>query len=215
MKLYLIDLDGTLIDSLWFWEKLAFLYLEKRQETPPENLMERLESKTLPDACELLCEYYGWDDSPEDVYQDLMNMISHYYREVFEMKKGAKDYLSRIYEEGHKLVLFTTTLKPLASDVLKRFSLYDYFSDFIFVEELDLRKDNPEMYRWIADKYGFAFQDIVLLEDSWHAMEPALDLGITVYGMLDRCQEKDECFIVDHVDGYFKGDFNQFIYNQK
>ena len=46
----IFDVDGTLLDSMGYWEHLGDEYLLSRQIQPPENLANLLASMTLLEA---------------------------------------------------------------------------------------------------------------------------------------------------------------------
>lgn len=48
----IFDMDGTLLDSMGMWENLGSIYLLKKGITPPVDLKEVIENKTLEEAAE-------------------------------------------------------------------------------------------------------------------------------------------------------------------
>ena len=49
-KLFLLDMDGTLLDSMEFWQNLGRQYLESKGKTPENNLEKIIESMTLKES---------------------------------------------------------------------------------------------------------------------------------------------------------------------
>ena len=49
-KLFIFDMDGTLLDSMEFWQNLGRQYLESKGKTPENNLEKIIESMTLKES---------------------------------------------------------------------------------------------------------------------------------------------------------------------
>ena len=49
-KLLIFDMDGTLLDSMGFWQNLGKRYLESKGKTPENNLEKIIESMTLKES---------------------------------------------------------------------------------------------------------------------------------------------------------------------
>ena len=67
----IFDVDGTLLDSMGYWEHLGDEYLLSRQLQPPENLANLLASMTLLEAAEYFRERYGLQEEGEEMIRYL------------------------------------------------------------------------------------------------------------------------------------------------
>ena len=66
----IFDVDGTLLDSMGYWEHLGDEYLLSRQLQPPENLADLLASMTLLEAAKYFKDRYGIQDEAEEMIKD-------------------------------------------------------------------------------------------------------------------------------------------------
>ncbi|HBN56223.1 MAG TPA: HAD family phosphatase, partial [Lachnospiraceae bacterium] len=60
----IFDMDGTLLDSIPYWERLARNYMEDLQVTVPDDLDERLTAMSVHEAGYWLKETYSLDKAP-------------------------------------------------------------------------------------------------------------------------------------------------------
>ncbi|MDO5585332.1 MAG: hypothetical protein Q4F94_07875 [Dialister sp.] len=67
-KFAIFDMDGTLIDSMVYWQRLASEYLFSRGVTPaqiPADLPERIKTVTVTGAAALFIELFGFPALPK------------------------------------------------------------------------------------------------------------------------------------------------------
>src|SRR5699024_6599253 len=72
----IFDVDGTLLDSMGYWEHLGDEYLMSRQLQPPENLANLLASMTLLEAAEYFRERYGLQEEGEEMIRDFDRLMA-------------------------------------------------------------------------------------------------------------------------------------------
>ena len=64
MKAAIFDLDGTLFDSMWVWEKLAYNFLADKGIRAPLGIRESLKEYSLRESCHVLKERFNLPQSP-------------------------------------------------------------------------------------------------------------------------------------------------------
>ena len=89
----IFDVDGTLLDSMGYWEHLGDEYLLSRQLQPPENLANLLASMTLLEAAEYFKKHYGITDEAEEMIKDFDQLMAGHYREEIPEKEGVRQVL--------------------------------------------------------------------------------------------------------------------------
>ena len=67
MKGYIFDLDGTLLDSMPYWQHLLDDMLLSRGITPPDDLLDRTKTIGLETATGMILQEFGLPDEPATV----------------------------------------------------------------------------------------------------------------------------------------------------
>ena len=55
-KLYLFDMDGTLLDSMHVWSDIDKRFISKHHITAPDDFSEKIASMTLPECADYFIE---------------------------------------------------------------------------------------------------------------------------------------------------------------
>ena len=92
-ELIALDMDGTLLDSMGYWEHLGDEYLLSRQLQPPENLANLLASMTLLEAAEYFRERYGLQEEAEEMIRDFDRLMAVHYQQDIPEKEGVRQVL--------------------------------------------------------------------------------------------------------------------------
>lgn len=148
-KEYLIfDLDGTLVDSMPFWENLATELLHRHGiDQLPADLHDRIQTMTLTDSAVFIQELFALPVTAESLAQEMRALMDQHYRNDIPLKVGVYAYLQNAYQSGRKIVLATASSSVLAKDCLRRLKLLPFF-DFVFsVKMLGRIKRNLQFTR--------------------------------------------------------------------
>ena len=204
-KYCIMDMDGTLIDSMPYWNTLSPDYLVSRGITKStEGLIERLRTMTMPEACVYLKKEYELPESPEELLTALNGVMRRHYEEDIPLKKGVREHLEELTWQGAKLCVVTATAIPLVRLCLERLDVVQYFDFLMSCEEVGCGKDRPDAFLEAARRLGASPQEIYVYEDSLTALKTAADAGfrtVAVYdpyaGGWDQCAALSDETITD------------------
>lgn len=186
----IFDLDGTLLDSMFIWDRIGEDYLISRGITPKEALKERFKSMSLIQAAEHYRQEYGICDSIQEICDGVNGMIEHLYKDQVLPKEGAADYLRLLKEQGVKMCVATATDRHLAQAALKRTGLMAFFSEIFTCTEVGFGKDQPAIYHAAAAHLGTAIDETLVFEDALYAITTAKAAGFRVVGVWDPSEDK-------------------------
>ena len=118
-KLFAIfDMDGTLVDSMVYWQRLGREYLTAQGVTEGmDEVLERIKAMTMAESSALFIETFGLPGTPESVAAEMNAVMDEHYRSDIPLKPGAADYLAALKKRGTKMCVATATPEPLALDV--------------------------------------------------------------------------------------------------
>ena len=141
-KYCIMDMDGTLIDSMPYWNTLSPDYLVERGITKStEGLVEILRTMTMPQACVYLKKEYDLPETSEEILRQLNQVMRRHYAEDIPLKKNVREHLDMLQEEGAKLSVVTATALPLVHLCLQRLGVEDYVVFIMSCEEVGCGKD--------------------------------------------------------------------------
>ena len=75
MKNIIFDMDGTLLDSMGMWENLGTIYLKSKNITPPDDIKEIIEAKTLDEAAEYFINELHLEGTVKQVVSEIVGII--------------------------------------------------------------------------------------------------------------------------------------------
>ena len=183
----IFDMDGTLVDSMGYWEGLVGEYLARLGvEDIPKDLPKRLMSMTMTQGAELLIETYGLSDTPEEMAARENAIMAEHYRHDIPLKPGVKAYLEGLREQGVAMCVASATAEPLMEACLTRLGVRDYFEFILSCESIGVSKSRPDIYHLAAKRLGAEPGDIAVYEDALHAAKTAKGAGYYLVAVYDE-----------------------------
>lgn len=186
MQATIFDVDGTLLDSMPVWENIGERYLSGLQIKAEENLNEVLNTMSLEQGAAYLKEGYQLDKSIPQIINEVLKIVSDFYRFEAPVKPGVRETLEWLQGKKVKMVVATSGNKELAEAALKRNGIRDYFDQIYTCTEIGSGKDEPVIYLKAAEFMQAEPKDTFVFEDALHAAETAKKAGFVVVGVYDQ-----------------------------
>lgn len=181
----IFDMDGTLLDSMPYWRRLAREYAVNKGAVLPSDFDERTYSMDLNECGVYLRNELGINEEPETMKSEVLSMMNRHYREDIPMKPGMRRLLERAHSNGSRMCIFTTSDKSCVINALSRLGILDYFETISTVYDIGLSKRLPESYRRICGIMGFKPENTMVYEDVLHAVCAAKEAGCRVTAVYD------------------------------
>lgn len=197
MKLHgaIFDMDGTLINSMPFWEHLAEYYLESQGITPKEGLADIVHPMSLVQAISYLKEAYSLPYTEEIIGKQIHLLLEEGYRNRFQPKEGVMEFLEKLKNKGVRMCIATATPRALAELALNRLGITPYMEGLLTCPEVGVGKSKPVIYQKALELLGTTKEDTLIFEDALHAVRTAKQDGFAVVGIQDETMTKEEAEI--------------------
>ena len=151
MKAAIFDVDGTLLDSMSVWEDIGERYLASQNITAEKNLRAALHTMSLEQGAVWMKEKYQLDKSISQIIEEVLKIVSDFYRFEAPLKPGVKKTLEWFKERNIQMTVATSGNRELTEAALARNGILDYFEQIYTCTETGAGKDEPLIYLKAAE----------------------------------------------------------------
>lgn len=182
----IFDMDGTLVDSMIYWKRLATEFLEsKGVQNIAQDILEQIKPMTMTESAALFIEEYGLSGTAESVAAEMNAMMDEHYRKDIPLKSGAAAYLEVLHRRGVVMCVASATAEDLMEACLTRLGVAQYFSFLLSCETVGAGKNRPDVYRESARRLGAQPKEIAVYEDALYAAKTAKSAGFCTIAVRD------------------------------
>ena len=186
----IFDMDGTLIDSLIFWEylwrNLGQKFLNDEAFRPTEADDKAVRTLTMQDAMALIHDHYQIGPDARWLWHYTEDLLLDFYETKVQLKPGAKAFLEFCWQNGTKMCIASASSPALVEAALKRCGIESYFLKVFSCVECGFGKERPDVYLWAQEFMGVPAEKTWVFEDSLVAIQTAAKAGFPTVGIYDR-----------------------------
>lgn len=179
----ILDMDGTLIDSMQIWHEIDIAFFAENGLTLPEGLSEQVAKMSIGEWSQFFVDHFVPSMQPAQVVARIEEMAAEYYRARIPMKPYVPEFLDALDAKGIPYGICTATYRSSADAVLTRLGLRERMQ-FVLTGE-DYTNGKGEMYLAAADRLGASPAGVLVVEDALHCIETAKSLGFPVAAVYD------------------------------
>ena len=217
MRFAILDLDGTIVDSMGYWRgfEKAFLLENGIKE---ENIKKLSKNDWIgSDWVEALCEFfnaeYGFSLTPEKFHQWGIDFMMRKYATVIEFKPGAKELLEKLKAQGVKMCICSSTDRSIMEPVLQKYDLDKYFEFTLHCRQFGREKNEPETFYYCMERLGADKpEEVAVFEDALYSASTAKKAGFYVVGMYDVNEKRTEQ--LKEIADQYVSDYNQLDFEK-
>ena len=191
-KFAIFDMDGTLVDSMGYWNQLSDEYLGSHGIPPlSPALKEESIALTMAGSAQLFIREFGLPGTPEQIAGEINALMEEHYRADVPLKPGAAELLARLKAAGVKMCVASSTHPALIDLCLRRLGVRDHFEFLLSCEEVGEGKNKPTVYLEAARRLGSTPENTVIFEDILVAAQTAKQAGFSL-GVIYDVNSDDE-----------------------
>lgn len=206
----IFDLDGTLIDSMWIWDKIDIDYLTNKNIPIPENLNAEIGHLSFNQVAIYFKERFQLKDSLDEIKNCWHDMANYNYSNNIKLKKGVKEFLDFLKKSNIKIGLATSNSKELLELTLKKNGIYSYFDSITITDEVSVGKHEPDVYLLAAKKLNVNPKNCIVFEDIVQAVKGAKKANMKVVAVEDERSLSDKDNLISLSDKFIS-DFFELI----
>ncbi len=207
-KVIIFDLDGTLIDSIWVWNKTDETLVKELSGNPDFEIEDVQDFRNMIlcsynqgdiylNYCACLKELCGSSLTAKQI-KDLRWQISSDFFKQLNYKPKAADVLHALKDYGYTVVLATTGIKDFVDicrveneNIKNAANFDDIFSFIITRDDIVESKPNPEIHLKVMEKLNVLPNDCLVVEDSLMGVQAAKNADIETIAIYDKYSDSD------------------------
>jgi len=182
----IFDLDGTLVDSMWVWNKIDIDFLDSRNLDLPEDLQNQIEGMSFTETAEYFKKRFNLKESIEEIKIDWNTRAYDYYNDKVKVKQGVIPFLKYLKLNDIKIGLGTSNSKELAIATLKSNNIFEYFDIVKTSCEVNKGKPNPDIFLKVAEELNVNANKCLVFEDTLAGVKAGKAAGMDVIGIYDE-----------------------------
>lgn len=181
----ILDMDGTLLDSMSIWHEIDIRFFAENGLTLPEGLSEQVSKMSMEEWAEFFVREFPIGLTPEGVIRRIEEMAEVYYAETIPPKPYVSEFLDFLDNSGLPYGIATATYRSSAEAVLKRLGMLERMQFLLTAEDIPGGKTTPAMYLHAAKLLGTKPAETLVAEDALHCVQMAVQCGFPVAGVYD------------------------------
>ena len=191
IKGVILDMDGTILDSMWVWDEIDIQSLGKRGFDVPDDYVKDIAHMGARQTAEYTISRFGLNEKPEALINEWMDMAREKYRSEIKCKPFVKDFLKGMKSRGIHISLATSSEKELAELALKNNNIIDYFDSIVTSSMVKRGKGFPDIYEKAAKDMNLKNSECMVVEDIFEGIKGAKAGGFYAVGIYEERSKHD------------------------
>ena len=194
IKAVIFDLDGLLIDSEIVSYKIYKEILNQFGHSfSIEEYAQNFSGKTEVKNVTNLIDTYNLPWTIEMGLDNVLKTEDKFINQGIDLKAGAKELLGHLKDNNFKIAIASSSTRDRALTILRQHNIVDYFDEFVFANEVEKGKPNPDIFLKACDKLSETPEKCLVLEDSEAGIQSAYSANIPVICIPDMKVPNHHC----------------------
>ena len=208
----MFDFDGTLVDSNAVYTRFCEEFVARYGKTLPEDFVEKAIPMSFEQCCEALNDVIDRRESTSYVIEEFDLYTSDFCRNHAQFKPYALQYLQKLYKEGIRIYVVSSSPEEHIRAALSRLGGMPYVERIVTPALVGgLGKSKPDIYRKAAELMGAeSYDSITFYDDSLDALRTAMSVGMKTVGVYDDAGANNALAMKQYCTAYIIS-FNELL----
>lgn len=198
----IFDVDGVLFDSMWMWDELDEKYLRSLGLEMKEETTKAVSKMSFEEAADYLRVEYRLDLTVEEIVGQIQDMVRNFYYQEVTLKAGVRRMLENLARRGIPAVIASASDLDMLEHALTRCQIRPMIKKVFTCSEVGAGKTRPDVFLAAAEYLGVQPEHCLIVEDSLHAIETAIQAGFVTAGVYDESSRLEQDDIRNQVTYY-------------
>lgn len=198
----IFDVDGVLFDSMWMWDELDEKYLRSLGLEMREETTKAVSKMSFEEAADYLRVEYRLDLTVEEIVGQIQDMVRNFYYQEVTLKAGVRRMLENLARRGIPAVIASASDLDMLEHALTRCQIRPMIKKVFTCSEVGAGKTRPDVFLAAAEYLGVQPEHCLIVEDSLHAIETAIQAGFVTGGVYDESSRLEQDDIRNQVTYY-------------
>ena len=185
-KVYIFDLDGTLIDSMPVGIGIVLGFLKEKGIDYPDDIVTTLTPLGYKGSAKYIADHLSGGGQLEQIYEYFQAQTLRAYGETIPLKVHVKETLEGLKAQGYRLNVLTASPQLLTDICMKRLGVYDLFDNVWSIDAFGLTKADEQIYIEAAKRIGVRPEECIMADDNLHVLKTAKKVGMATVGVYDE-----------------------------
>ncbi|MBR7038305.1 MAG: GNAT family N-acetyltransferase [Oscillospiraceae bacterium] len=181
----ILDLDGTLIDSMSIWHEIDVQFFTENGLAVPEGISETVAKMSIEEWAAYFVAHYVPTMTPAAVIRRVEEMAADHYAHTIPLKPHVLPFLQFLDDNGIPYGICTATYRSSAAAVLARLGLTDRMQFVLTGEDFPAGKSDGTMFRTALGLLGTSPAETIVVDDALHCIETAVSCGCLTAAVRD------------------------------
>lgn len=180
-KALIIDLDGTIVDSLGVWSEVDRKFFAKRGLVFSPDYAKEVSAMDFREAAVYTNTRFSLGEDPDDMIAEWFAYAVEEYASRIKCYPGVPDFLNEAKAMGLRLALATASDPRLFTPVLQNNGIYGCFDAFVTTQEAGQNKCSPDVYLLAAERLSAKPSECIVFEDLYEGLNSAYSAGFRIF----------------------------------
>ena len=189
----IFDMDGTLVDSLSFWDSFwrdmgERYFGDASYRMDAAHFDTHVRTMIFSQAISYIHGYLKVPCSAEEFDRFAAEYVERFYSTVVTAKAGARELLTALRDRGVHICLASATDRCHLNIALQSCGLAEFFTPqtIISCSDIGVGKERPDVFFVAQRAIGTPLAETAVFEDSALALETAKNAGFVTIGIYDN-----------------------------